>query len=189
MHLAVGSGSCSGSFHLGSMFWTLSMCDVNGGMGGSPPAEGGCFPLCRCQHWERGVKSWEKGRRGRTGNKRATAACSQISPRTTRCCFGVLQHCGFNRWQRMRLLKHTDLQFDSLSNPWAGCTSPRKAHRPLFCIKLNAAIRRHRFFSGGADGSRSPSTSHRYFYHNFSKYRPCFIRPCQLCAWYHLVWL
>lgn len=66
MHLAVGSGSCSGSFHLGSMFWTLSTCDVNGGMGGSPPAEGGCFPLCRCQHWERGVKSWEKGRRGRT---------------------------------------------------------------------------------------------------------------------------
>lgn len=58
MHLAVGSGNCSGSFHLGSMFWTLSMCDVNGGMGGVTSSRGRLLPSVQMSALrERGVKS------------------------------------------------------------------------------------------------------------------------------------
>lgn len=34
------------------------------GSRGSPLAKGGCLPLCRCQHWESGRRSWEWGKGG-----------------------------------------------------------------------------------------------------------------------------
>lgn len=166
------------------------MCDVNGGgrwwwwCGGGHLQPREAASLCADVSNEREEQNHEsRAEEGGQGNKSATAMCLHISPLTTWCHFGSTVAWTGDKESALQAYQISHLTH--YRSPGQVAQAPVKLTRLCFVLDWmqlfdGAGMQSEQttgfLFSGGADGSGSPSTLRHYIYHICSKYRPHFIR-------------